>query len=150
MTKEEIRKNVREGYAEVARQRGSCCGPSASCCGSSTAVEKIAEKAGYEEEDMIVAPGRIESRARMRKPGRPCLPSTVRDRPRPWVGAWLRLFPCSPESRRNGTEVRVHCRLCVTGIRTRFFPGAIEGDPFPFPGRHRITGHVQILYASPG
>jgi len=38
MTDDEIRRAVREGYAGVARQSGSCCGPDASCgCGTDQA-----------------------------------------------------------------------------------------------------------------
>lgn len=56
MTKEHIKKIVRERYAKVARQQGSCCGTASSCCGSSSTVDTIARKIGYREEDLAVAP----------------------------------------------------------------------------------------------
>lgn len=56
MTEEKIRKNVREGYAKVARQQGSCCGPASSCCGSGDTTDTIAQKVGYSEEDLAAVP----------------------------------------------------------------------------------------------
>jgi len=56
LTKEDIRKSVREGYAKVARQQCSCCGPSPSCCGSTETVDTIAQKLGYSEEDLAEIP----------------------------------------------------------------------------------------------
>jgi arsenite methyltransferase len=73
MEKEEIRQAVREGYAEVARQSKSCCGPALSksplknkaivknttgcCCGSgATAADNIAKQVGYSEEDLSAVP----------------------------------------------------------------------------------------------
>jgi arsenite methyltransferase len=56
MTQENIRKNVREGYAKVVRQQRSCCGPASSCCGPSNTADTIAQKVGYSEEDLATAP----------------------------------------------------------------------------------------------
>lgn len=56
MTEETIRKNVREGYARVAQQQHSCCGPTTSCCGSANIAETIARKIGYSDEDLTAAP----------------------------------------------------------------------------------------------
>jgi arsenite methyltransferase len=56
MSKESIRKQVRERYAQVAREPQSCCGPASSCCGSSNSAKGIAEKIGYNEEDLTSVP----------------------------------------------------------------------------------------------
>ena len=50
-----IRKIVRDGYSKVAKGQGSCCGPSSSCCSSSTA-ESISAHMGYSQEDLRAAP----------------------------------------------------------------------------------------------
>lgn len=47
---------MREGYAKVARQQGSCCGPASSCCGSGDTTDTIAQKVGYSEEDLAAVP----------------------------------------------------------------------------------------------
>jgi SAM-dependent methyltransferase len=52
----EIRENVRKGYAKVAEQGCGCCGPSSSCCGSTTTVEEMSGKAGYSAEEMNAVP----------------------------------------------------------------------------------------------
>ncbi|OGO39149.1 MAG: arsenite S-adenosylmethyltransferase [Chloroflexi bacterium RBG_16_57_8] len=50
----EIKKNVREGYAAVARQGASCCGSAkSSCCGPSTSASK---SIGYTDEDVTSVP----------------------------------------------------------------------------------------------
>ncbi|OPY43923.1 MAG: Protein-L-isoaspartate O-methyltransferase [Methanoregulaceae archaeon PtaU1.Bin222] len=56
MTEEKIRERVREGYARVAQQQCSCCGPSPSCCGSVESVDTIAQKVGYSDEDLAATP----------------------------------------------------------------------------------------------
>jgi len=56
MTEEKIRMNVREGYAKVALQQRSCCGPSSSCCGSAKTADTIAQKVGYSDEDLAASP----------------------------------------------------------------------------------------------
>jgi arsenite methyltransferase len=56
MTDDEIRKVVREGYAGVARQSGSCCGPAKSCgCGTNVARD-ISKNVGYSEEELDSVP----------------------------------------------------------------------------------------------
>ncbi len=55
--KEEIKKIVREKYAEVARTNTSCCSPS--CCGSSQAAtqkESLSQKIGYKPDDLAKVP----------------------------------------------------------------------------------------------
>ena len=53
---ESIRNKVREGYASIAKQGGSCCGPQASCgCGSDSATE-IAKSIGYDPEELASLP----------------------------------------------------------------------------------------------
>lgn len=49
----EIKKAVREGYARVAKQNGSCC--SSTCCGT-TKPQEISKKIGYTEEELQSAP----------------------------------------------------------------------------------------------
>ena len=44
MTEAEIKKTVREGYAEIARSSGSCCGAASSCCGGTDLARDISQK----------------------------------------------------------------------------------------------------------
>jgi len=56
MEKEQIKKKVREGYAQVAKINSSCCGPQISgCCGTNTAKE-ISKSIGYTENDVDSVP----------------------------------------------------------------------------------------------
>jgi len=55
---EAIRTAVREGYAQVARGDGSCCGPASgpnTCCGASRA-DLLAEQIGYSEQELAALP----------------------------------------------------------------------------------------------
>lgn len=52
MGKDRVKKIVREGYGKIAKERTSCCGPSASCCGSSTPVARR----GYTKEETAGVP----------------------------------------------------------------------------------------------
>ena len=52
MKQEEIKKVVRERYASVAREGGSCC--SSSCCGSG--AKDISRRIGYDDEDLTCVP----------------------------------------------------------------------------------------------
>ena len=52
----EIKKAVREGYAEIAKRESSCCGPVSSCCGSPDVVQDISEGIGYSEEELRTVP----------------------------------------------------------------------------------------------
>ncbi|MDP3791400.1 MAG: arsenite methyltransferase [Candidatus Omnitrophota bacterium] len=51
----EIKKIVRDGYARIANQNGSCC-PAKSCCGSANTVQAISKSIGYSEEDIKAVP----------------------------------------------------------------------------------------------
>ncbi len=54
----EIRKSVREGYAKIAKEGGSCCDSSTKACGCSSnqSVKDISQSIGYSEEDVNSAP----------------------------------------------------------------------------------------------
>jgi arsenite methyltransferase len=56
MKKEEVRKVVREGYAQVAKSGSSCCAPQSSCCGATNAVADMSKKVGYTDEDIGSVP----------------------------------------------------------------------------------------------
>ena len=56
MKKEEVRKVVREGYAQVAKRENSCCTPSGSCCGETNMAAEIGKKAGYTDEGLQSVP----------------------------------------------------------------------------------------------
>ena len=50
----QIKKIVREGYAEVARQENSCCSSAKSCCGGT--VVSISKQIGYSDEELGAVP----------------------------------------------------------------------------------------------
>jgi len=56
MKKEEVRKTVREGYAQVAKSGSSCCAPQSSCCCSSSAATDISKKIGYSDQEIESVP----------------------------------------------------------------------------------------------
>jgi SAM-dependent methyltransferase len=56
MKDEEIKKVVREGYAEIAKRESSCCGPIGSCCGSPDVAGDISKSIGYTEEEIETVP----------------------------------------------------------------------------------------------
>ncbi|MFH1821549.1 MAG: arsenite methyltransferase [Methanobacteriota archaeon] len=56
MKKEEIKKAVREGYAKIARQDGSCCSPDSPCCGSASTAKEISRKIGYTDAELDSVP----------------------------------------------------------------------------------------------
>jgi ubiquinone/menaquinone biosynthesis C-methylase UbiE len=56
MEKEEIRKVVREGYGNIAKQDSPCCVPAKSCCGSTNSAQDISRKIGYSEEELKAVP----------------------------------------------------------------------------------------------
>ena len=56
MNKEEARKLVRQGYAKVATQGSSCCGPSSSCCGTTDTAIDMSKKIGYTDEELQSIP----------------------------------------------------------------------------------------------
>ncbi|HMB46297.1 MAG TPA: arsenite methyltransferase [Candidatus Methanoperedens sp.] len=56
MKQEEIKKMVRERYASVAREGGSCFSPASSCCTSATLAEDISRRIGYGDEELTCVP----------------------------------------------------------------------------------------------
>jgi len=56
MRKEEIKKTVREGYAQIAKQGSPCCAPVKSCCGSTDLAQDISKKIGYTEKELTAVP----------------------------------------------------------------------------------------------
>jgi arsenite methyltransferase len=55
MSKEVIKKAVREGYAKIVKKERSCCAP-VSCCGSADLTEDISKKVGYTDEELKSVP----------------------------------------------------------------------------------------------
>ncbi|OQB43192.1 MAG: Malonyl-(acyl-carrier protein) O-methyltransferase [Candidatus Hydrogenedentes bacterium ADurb.Bin179] len=51
-----VRIKVQEGYAKIAQQGGSCCGPSKSCCGGGD-MDALAVSIGYTPEELAALPG---------------------------------------------------------------------------------------------
>ncbi len=56
MKAEEIRKAVRDRYGDIAANEGTCCLPSAGCCGGRSLVENISLGVGYRPEDLQAVP----------------------------------------------------------------------------------------------
>jgi SAM-dependent methyltransferase len=56
MKEEKIKKEVRKGYAKVAREGSSCCPPVKSCCGSNNVPESISKSIGYTGEELESVP----------------------------------------------------------------------------------------------
>lgn len=52
MKEEKIKKEVRKGYAKIAKEGSSCCLPVESCCGSNNMPESISKSIGYTEEEL--------------------------------------------------------------------------------------------------
>ncbi len=52
----DVKKAVREGYAEIAKQGGSCCGCGPSCCGSVSPAVQVSKQIGYSDEDLKAVP----------------------------------------------------------------------------------------------
>jgi arsenite methyltransferase len=52
----EIRKAVRDGYADIARRSGGCCGPATPCCGGTDKPSTISRDIGYTEQDLKAVP----------------------------------------------------------------------------------------------
>jgi len=57
MKKEEIKKVVRDGYAQIAKQGSSCCGSGSSCCGGTNVAQDISRNIGYTDEELENIPG---------------------------------------------------------------------------------------------
>jgi len=51
----EIKKNVRQGYANALAQSVSCCS-AGSCCGGPGQAKKISKKVGYSDAEMNAVP----------------------------------------------------------------------------------------------
>jgi len=56
MEEDEIRKAVREGYAEIAQKESACCRSATSCCNDPYTQEEVSKKLGYAEEDLKSIP----------------------------------------------------------------------------------------------
>lgn len=56
MDKRSVKKIVREGYAKIAKQDKSCCGPADSCCGNTNLSEDISKKIGYTDQELGAVP----------------------------------------------------------------------------------------------
>jgi SAM-dependent methyltransferase len=56
MKKEEVRKAVREGYAQVAKSGSSCCAPQNPCCCAPSATTDISKRIGYTDKDIESVP----------------------------------------------------------------------------------------------
>jgi arsenite methyltransferase len=56
MEQEEIKRVVRDRYAEAAKQDRSCCSPAVSCCGGKDQVDLISQNIGYRDEDLRAVP----------------------------------------------------------------------------------------------
>ena len=56
MEKGDIRKEVRESYAKVAKEGTSCCGPDLSCCGSGSTADSIGKAIGYSDSELKSVP----------------------------------------------------------------------------------------------
>ncbi|MFC1865659.1 arsenite methyltransferase [Chloroflexota bacterium] len=56
MKNDDIRKVVRESYAEIARKGGACHSSANPCCGDANQVASISKSIGYSEEEMEAVP----------------------------------------------------------------------------------------------
>jgi arsenite methyltransferase len=57
MNAENVRETVRHGYAQIAQDHGSCCGPAPTCCGSAPAAsDNLAKHIGYSAEELAALP----------------------------------------------------------------------------------------------
>ena len=56
MKEETIKKTVREGYAQIAKQNSCCCGQVSSCCGSANLAQEISKSIGYSDEELEAVP----------------------------------------------------------------------------------------------
>ena len=51
-----ISESPTQGYGRVAKQGGSCCGLSSSCCGSGESTRDISRRLGYSDEELNAVP----------------------------------------------------------------------------------------------
>lgn len=54
--KKDVKEIVIQGYAKIAKQGTSCCGPASSCCGNPDLTQDISRKIGYSDEELKVVP----------------------------------------------------------------------------------------------
>ncbi|MDD2666088.1 MAG: arsenite methyltransferase [Methanocellales archaeon] len=54
--KEEIKKVVRDGYANIAKQNSSCCTPANSCCCNADLAHDMSNRIGYTDEELKAVP----------------------------------------------------------------------------------------------
>jgi len=52
----DLKKAVREGYARIAEQGSSCCGPASSCCGNIATAQEISRNIGYSNDELAAVP----------------------------------------------------------------------------------------------
>jgi arsenite methyltransferase len=56
MNQKDIKTIVMEKYGEIAKKKGSCCGPAKSCCGSGDPAREMSKRIGYSEEEIKGVP----------------------------------------------------------------------------------------------
>jgi arsenite methyltransferase len=56
MKKDEIKKVVRDGYAQVAKGNASCCLPMTDCCGGASVAKDIGRRIGYSDSELQAVP----------------------------------------------------------------------------------------------
>ena len=56
MKEAEIKKSVREGYAKVAQQDGTCCNTTSPCCNNTDLARNMSKTIGYTQEEMDRVP----------------------------------------------------------------------------------------------
>jgi len=56
MREDDVKKNVRQSYGQIAKTGSGCCGPSASCCGGVASAETISIGLGYSPDDVQGVP----------------------------------------------------------------------------------------------
>ncbi len=56
MKEAEIKRMVREGYAQRVQNKSSCCAPANSCCGSANPAESMSKAIGYTEAELGAVP----------------------------------------------------------------------------------------------
>jgi len=56
MEGKDIKEIVKEGYAKIAKQSSSCCGPVNSCCGSPDQTQRMSTRIGYSMEELKTVP----------------------------------------------------------------------------------------------
>ena len=56
MEEKKVKKIVKEGYAQIARQGSCSCNPASSCCGSPGLAQEISKQIGYTETELNQVP----------------------------------------------------------------------------------------------